>query len=137
ASFPSALTVLIAQPKYGACTLALGFSKYLSYIAGGSGAGRRRSIGPLNAKSRSRSCLHSNHLLSQCTDSVQREASKLISVILFPIHCREFSRRGRAVELGEGTVPALLRARKMSAHRPRRGGVVCIPVDTTTTTDMG
>ncbi len=59
--------------------LALRFSKYLAYIAGGSGADGWRSIGALNAKSRRLPCLHSNHLRSQCPDSVEREASKLIS----------------------------------------------------------
>ena len=51
------------------CTLALRFSKYLAYIVGGSGADGWRSIGPLDAKSRRLSCLHSNHLVSQCPDS--------------------------------------------------------------------
>src|SRR5436190_14749098 len=42
----SALAV-ITQPKYGPCNLALEFSKYLVYIAGGSKVAGWRSTGPL------------------------------------------------------------------------------------------
>src|SRR5438552_3339868 len=52
------------------CTYSLGMDD--CYIAGGSGADGWRSIGPLDPKSRRLPCLHSNHLLSQCPDSVGR-----------------------------------------------------------------